>query len=235
MGAAASDTRQAVDGADFAERLEAALALHWPVMQGRLQGAGGDGLPVTAGAETIAGYLDRFAAHHPDEDYRAVASLWVQWYLVTSWPVLAFMALYASEVPKATHSRIAVDDSGTPRRLSVARARRLDGPAAALDALYREHGAALFGALSRVGGISVKLPWSNASSVLAWSFEQLTGVVDEPERRAAEAALYWPRDTRGRRNPLYRPAPDRRRVCCLRYRLDGHGYCRDCPIDERHR
>lgn len=235
MGAPASDARETVDGAAFAARLEAALARHWPAMQDRIQADRDDGLPVTAGTRVLAGYLDRFAASHSGEDYRAVASLWVQWYLVSSWPVLVFMALHTGELPEAGQSRIGVDDGGIPRRLNVARARRFDDPTTALEALYQAHGAVLFPTLARAVGVSEKLPWSNASSVLAWTFQQLQGLVDEPARRAAEAALYRPRDDRGRRNPLYRPAPERRRVCCLRYCLAGHGYCRDCPIDQRRR
>lgn len=96
--------------------------------------------------------------------------------------------------------------------------------------------------LSKVGGLSPRVFWSNAAAMSAWLYEHwsaLPGWADEAAARRHEVTEADRPD--GRANPLrdhivYRPCDvpgyeagaRMRRVCCLRDRL-GQRLCSSCP------
>jgi len=96
--------------------------------------------------------------------------------------------------------------------------------------------------LSKVGGLSPRVFWSNAAAMIAWLYEHwsaLDGWADQAAARRHQVAEADRPD--GRANPLrdhivYRPCDvpgyeagaRMRRVCCLRDRL-GQRLCSSCP------
>jgi len=90
------------------------------------------------------------------------------------------------------------------------------------------------------GGVIQQAP-HNVANVFGWMLGELGAIADGATLAPGYALLASPRLSDGAANPLFlgtgvntatgRPE---RRVCCLRYRLDGFGYCRDCPVTRRH-
>ncbi|MFF2322844.1 siderophore-iron reductase FhuF [Agrobacterium sp. NPDC058088] len=100
-------------------------------------------------------------------------------------------------------------------------------------------------AVSEVSGLSRNVLWSNAGNVfegIARSYAMdndcsVAGVADALDLLDARNMAD------GSRNPLFKPIiyphgegkPKRlRRVCCIRYLIDGLDYCKTCPCPARH-
>lgn len=214
----------------------------WPFMQGRLRSTATQGaIPLTAlqCSREAMQWLDRFAEQYPDQDLRGIASLWAQWYLVSVWPPLmaAVLALERSPELDSAHTALLVDAGARPEGLALRSFPvREESTSTALERLVREHAAPMLEAVAVGCGVAPRVLWSNAANVFGWYIDELEPIAGAPAVEPGRHLLMRPRWSDGTRNPLYMPnaqvAPPRaaRRVCCLRYRLEGFGYCPDCPI-----
>ena len=225
------------DGPAYAAALAAELDGHWPGLAARVSAADGDGRtlePDDLGRpEALADCLARFARAHPDTDERALASLWIQWYAATTWPALAAGAVVLGVGPPPDQAAIVLDEEARPVGVRVRAVEPVE-PGMFLEALARRQAGPLMAAAAATG-LSPRVPWSNAINVLGWMLDHLRAVAGEARLAPAFDVLARPRWGDGTPNPLAgggacgggRPA---RRVCCLRYRLQGFDYCGDCPI-----
>jgi ferric iron reductase protein FhuF len=192
--------------------------------------------------------LDRFGAQYGHGDRRAVASLWSKWHF----SILAIHALAASllldrDLPLGLDDlHLQHSSEGHTSGLVLPHAgRSLAGvdPCLRFATLLDGHLAPLVEALAATTGASPRVFWSNAGNYI----EYVAGVladhpmappgVTEPVRTLLERCTL----PDGLRNPLYRPVryiesiePNRphrvRRLCCIRYLIEGLGYCSNCPI-----
>ncbi|MEX0729402.1 MAG: siderophore-iron reductase FhuF [Aquisalimonadaceae bacterium] len=231
---------------DFPRCLDEVLAECWPQLRGRIVAVPASSRSVPLTALLVPGGVDRligdFALRYPNQDLRAVASLWAQWSLATTWPPLVVAALVLGAAPRPASIQLLLDDTHTPAGLAVTSEAERAPAQHILQTLVRERTAPLLEAVAVAGGMSPRVPWSNAASILSWTLDQLQVLLPDlhlhPLREMLERR-YWPD---GSRNPLYVPAArngrgtsEGRRVCCLRYRLHGFDYCADCPITARQR
>lgn len=191
--------------------------------------------------------LSRFAQAYPGGDRRAVVSLWSKWHFATlvghgltanllmdrDLP-LSLDELHLRLSSSAHTSHLCLTHEGLP----------LTGedPFARFATLIDDHLAPLIARLAEVSGLATRVLWSNAGNY----FDHYLGVIEtHPLARPgigapARQLLDSPRCPGGGRNPLYHPMkhledaegdPQRiRRLCCLRYRIDGLGYCGNCPL-----
>ena len=172
----------------FPDRLDALLAKHWPPGRGRIvgpaQGIGGADLnALLADADGVARLVRRFQAAQGEADARATASVWSQWYLATTWPVLIGAALIFEEIPPLTPDAVALalDAECRPVGLELRRPARPAAPAATLHTIVFEQSAPLLQAVTRTGRLPQRIVWSNAAAVLTWTVTQLEQRL-EPER-----------------------------------------------------
>lgn len=210
-------------------------------------GAGGVSGAALRDGSALDELLDRFATSYPGGDRRAIASQWSKW-LFHAWlsPTIAVMVLEGHSLTRQSADwglRFTVDGraerlwlkstSVPSERLSVDRL---------LTQLVGEELGDVVVALARHSGASVNVFWSNAGNLVE---HVLTRLAEHPATCADRLArarqfLETPR-LNGTRNRLHRPviyrltegstAPQRlRRVCCIRYRLDEHDYCENCPL-----
>lgn len=193
-------------------------------------------------------FMDRLQDHHQARDRRALVSIWSKWYFTSFLaPVLAANLLLDRGLPlRLGDVRIRLDDNGKPQGLTMA-----DDGHSVKDVLGFERFADLIEGhlqpvievLAVVSKASPRLFWSNAGN----TFEFATTRVELHPlfRQHATAPAHQVLSSRlrpdGQRNPLFAPVsyrdigeeePQRlRRICCIRYRLPGVGYCSSCPID----
>lgn len=233
------------DGPELASRVSELLAPHWPFYRDRLRIPTGNPAEVTldrlARPEETAVRLADFARTRPGQDIRGMASLWIQWYLVTAWPPVLAAVLLLGRRPDLDPGRTAlvIDDEAKPEAIAIeAETGVSNDPAALLEALVHGQGASLIDGMSRAAGMAPRVGWSNAANVLGWFLAEAAAIAD-PDALAPGWRLLRQRRRPGRApNPLCiadfgkcssdgRPG---RRVCCLRYLLDCHSYCADCPV-----
>ncbi|WP_417686815.1 siderophore-iron reductase FhuF [Roseibium sp.] len=176
----------------------------------------------------------------PQDDPRSVASYWSQWYLGFLIPPLVMLASAAgSNVPADPHAlRLVLDDSGQPLRFILTDPFGNPSPSGAtpfdrIGAFVDRHLAPLVFSFSARSGVSAKVFWMSAAVILDYTNDVfLGGSQDGFKTLTTERAL-----PNGQRNPLfgpYRPsgseATRTRRICCMRYNLDGIERCPDCPL-----
>lgn len=175
-----------------------------------------------------------------------MASLWIQWYLVVTWPPLFTAALLCGRLPdlRGAHAGLVLDADSKPVALAAGDPLQVvDDPYTALQAVVDRHAAPLIEQVSRSAGMAPRVAWSNASNVLGWYLAEADAFAGPDALAPGWRLLCEPGRPNGAANPLYLPqaAATRRgqrpgrRVCCLRYRLDAHPYCSDCPIPPRRR
>jgi ferric iron reductase protein FhuF len=203
-------------------------------------------------AAALVAQLERFAAaRYPGGDLRGVASQWSKWqFNATLVPALLANLLLDRELPLApARLRLSFNAEGRTGRLLLA-----DGGTPLADFSPGRRFAPLIDvqlrpvveALAQVSGASPRVFWSNAGNAFENIIRQIARHpaarpdADEPARQLLERRHL----TDGRRNPLYRPIhyvaqtnggrPRRvRRLCCIRYLIDGLGYCGNCPLEGR--
>lgn len=225
------------------DELNALLRERWPFCTGRIVGDAGtsDAIPLTAPAarQALAAGFERYCRSMPGEDRRGLGSLWAQWYAVTVWPPLLTGILLRSVAPRldAAETALLVDGSGCPTGLRIAPGARSGDPATLLDSLAQDHTAPVLATIAEVTATAPRVPWSNVANVFGWMLGELGAIADAATLAPGYALLAQRRLADGRSNPLYTGADcvaatgrPPRRVCCLRYRLSGFGYCGDCPI-----
>ncbi|MBS9402146.1 siderophore-iron reductase FhuF [Halomonas sp. TRM85114] len=196
----------------------------------------------------LAALFDRFGIQYGHGDRRAVGSLWSKWYFsVLSAHSLAANLLLERDLP------LGLDDlhlqQSPDGRISGLTLRHAGCPLSDL-APYPRFATLLDGnltplieALAATTGASPKVFWSNAGNYFEYFAGTLAGHPMALPGVAEPAQVLMKSRTLpdGRRNPLYRPvryvepvAPDRprrvRRLCCIRYLIEGLGYCTNCPM-----
>lgn len=194
-------------------------------------------------------FVDRLQLRYQTDERLALVSLWSKWYFSTFLaPVMAANLLQQLDLPMALEDigiQLGADDR--PLALHLAHAGR---PLPRCTAFERFHGLIeghlepVIKTLVSASQASPRLFWSNAGN----TFEFVTSRIDlHPLANAHSTApareiLGTRLRPDGRRNPLFAPVqyqdigegePQRlRRICCIRYRLPGVGYCSSCPLDE---
>ena len=185
---------------------------------------------------------------------RAAASMWSQYYCgVVGVPVVAAAMLAGRRLPITPDTcRIACDPTGQPCGFRIAADHQLvpaGDPLEGIDSLISDHLLPVFDRLAEAGRISPRLLWCNAASILAWAAgvgAQIRGDATLAAR-ARTRLLDHDRIADGLVNPLKgmltRRPPDevqpgegafRRKICCLRYQLEGFADCGTlCPLPGR--
>lgn len=204
--------------------------------------------------EALATFMDDLQARHNGCDRRALVSIWSKWYFTTFLaPVLAADMLLGRSLPIALDQvGLVLNAEGRPHSLILAN----DGEEACatesgfrrFSALIDDHLYPVIDAFASVCRASPRLFWSNAGNTFefATSRVELHALARPGSTALAQAVLGSRLRPDGQRNPLFEPVsyhdigadePQRlRRICCIRYRLPGVGYCSSCPIepDKRH-
>ena len=197
----------------------------------------------------LTALLDRFGAQYGQGDRRAVASLWSKWHFsCLSAHALAANLLLERDLPlELDELHLQQSPEGRTIGLKLRHAGRPLGdlaPYPRFATLLDGHLTPLVEALAATTGASPKVFWSNAGNY----FEYFAGAMaDHPMAspgvaEPAQALMESRTLPDGRRNPLYRPVryvepiePDRphrvRRLCCIRYLIEGLGYCANCPVE----
>lgn len=202
-------------------------------------------VPGTALADKVflAGQISRFAdAHYPGGDRRAVVSLWSKAHFATMLPPFMALSLVLQRSVNVELSSIGCTfwADGTLRHIHLPDTGRLCtgiDPQARFGALLDGHLAPLIGALASVGGLAARVLWSNAGNTFEHTVRKGEALLGS--NRAITDSLSLLQQRRfpdGRLNPLYAPVSygdcgvRRRRLCCIRYLIDGLGYCSACPL-----
>jgi ferric iron reductase protein FhuF len=214
--------------------------------------AGAQALPGSRFAEPVAlqqrldEYRDTIGAEH-ERAPPALASWWARHYCVVLVPpVLVAAAALGRTVPVSLDEvDIAFGPDGLVSRIHL-RSSALGQGAATLDetlaAMTRRHLAPVFATLSALTRASPRVLWSHAAEFVQYVGMNLLAHpgLDAGRRDTLAQWLRTDRGADGRPHPyrdayLERPQADGgerrvRRVCCLKYRLDGDDYCGTCPL-----
>lgn len=202
-------------------------------------------IPATALAEggDLALLLARFAGNYDQPEPAAVATLWSKWHFsVLIPPVLAANIIADWDLP-ITIGEIGVVLSEDGRTAAL-RLPHAGNPLAAgtvrqrFEVLIDGHLSPLIAAISRASGLPRKVLWSNAGTIVEYSLGELEGFLGtgHPGLSRARALLATRRWDDGTNNQLFEPfrysaeRGRRRRICCLRYRMDGLTLCKTCPL-----
>ncbi|MEJ8472945.1 siderophore-iron reductase FhuF [Roseibium algae] len=185
--------------------------------------------------------LDAYAKmQFPGDDVRSVVSFWSQWYFGFLLPPLLLLTNAAqSDAPSSLFDLyLSLDQNGQPQRFNlsnpVVMSSGKDRDAfERLTPLIDNHLSPLVFSLSARSGVSAKVFWMNAAVVIDYTYDVLL------DRKGIDLKQVTGSPTRpnGQRNPLFSPyrpsgseATRTRRVCCLRYALEGVARCTDCSL-----
>ncbi|WP_216182743.1 siderophore-iron reductase FhuF [Verticiella alkaliphila] len=200
----------------------------------------------------LTAFFDEQQASRQIADRRAFVSIWSKRYVASFLlPTLAASLLLQRRLPVALKDvGVVLAEDGRPLGLVLADEGQPHDPAeppfVRLATLIDHHLTPVVDALAQVSGASPRLFWSNAGNVFEFATTRIAqhrlAVADCTA--PAEAILQARERPDGARNPLFRPViyrddvmdeegnPQRvRRVCCIRYRVPGVGYCSSCPIE----
>lgn len=209
--------------------------------------------PVLAGtklfqAKYFGEFIGNLAERHATRDLLALTSIWSKWYFSTFMaPTLAANLLLQRSLP------IALDDVGVvlsaqdrPQALHLPDEGSALPPCPPFERfrqLIEAHLEPAIEVFAEVSRASPRLFWSNAGNIFEFvtSCLELHPLANADCTAPARAVLNSRLRPDGRRNPLFAPVhyrdigtdePQRlRRICCIRYRLPGIGYCSSCPLD----
>jgi ferric iron reductase protein FhuF len=221
----------------FVQRLEGLLETYLPELQADIGLTAGT--PEVAESppadEALDEVLARFAQAYPDADWRAVVSVWSQWYLRTLWPPLMTAALGQARLPEASAVDVRLTPDARPALIRVAEGGLVTGTTdELLEQLVRIHTAPVIGRLAAAGGFSPRVLWNAVGAMVRWTLTTLDERSVDFPLAAGERLLDHEAFPDQAANPLCgtrrRGASQQRRVCCLRYRIEAMPYCADCPI-----
>lgn len=192
--------------------------------------------------------LTRFGSAYPDSDPRGLASIWSKYYFIKLIPpVVAASLILEQRLPLSLdHLQLILDDDGLPAGFKLPDAGQRWMPAAA-DAFVRfehlldHHLRPFIDALARHVRLSPKVLWSNAGNYFEWLLGVLANAMPHADLTHGHQLLNVQLLPDGSRNPLYQPVryikvegqdelKRQRRVCCIRYRVNGLDYCANCPL-----
>ena len=197
--------------------------------------------------EVLKELLTRFGRKYPDPDIKAVASLWSKWhFFVLVAPAVIVDVLADHKLPTDIQEvGIILSPEGRTTAVTFPHAGRKADPVDAFERfgpLIERHLDPLVHTLSAVSGAAPRVFWSNLGNLLENLLRQAEAELGGAAPGMAHAkTLLTSRDWPGRRsNPLFEPvryiadqngAQRRwRRVCCIRYLIEGLGYCTTCPL-----
>ncbi len=176
--------------------------------------------------------LALFAGRFWQPDARAVASLWSMYYLnALVVPTVAALLIHDRVLPVALADvRLRLDAEGAPGEIRLRDEGRAAGEAdrgRRFDTLVHGHLVPLVALFAPRSGLSPRLLWSNAATILDYVVEAVAGTAIPAVRREAASQL----DGRGAFRNLAPPVQDAaagsraRKLCCGRRRLSGVAPC----------
>lgn len=188
--------------------------------------------------------LAAFGRKYKEPDAQAVATQWSKWHFsIVLTPVLA-LNIAADWLLPIDIDQVEVLLSPDSRTMGLrlpdpGRQARFESADQRFAWIVDSHLAPVVSALSQASKLPIKVLWNNAGNVAesvvaecaTWLGEGHGGV---RHARSFLASRAW-RD--GRRNELFEPiryseaGARRRRICCLRYRMDSLPLCKSCPLD----
>jgi ferric iron reductase protein FhuF len=192
--------------------------------------------------------LTRFGAAYPDSDPRGLASIWSKYYFIKLIPpVVAASLILDHRLPlQLDRLQLILDEGGLPAAFKLPHSGQRWAPAPVdpferFDGLLNHHLSPFIEALARHARLSPKVLWSNAGNYFEWLLGVLANAMPHADLSHGHQLLNARHVPDGRRNPLYQPVlylkvdgqselKCQRRVCCIRYRLDGLDYCSNCPL-----
>lgn len=208
------------------------------------------GVPLRAllTAEYLDNILGRLGTAYPNSDPRGLVSIWSKHYFIKLIPpVVAASLILNQRLPlHLDQVQLILSDDVLPAafKLPDAGQRWMPSPDDAFerfDELLDHHLRPFIEALARHVRLSPKVLWSNAGNYFEWLLGVLATAMPHADLTHGHQLLNAPLLPGGRRNPLYQPVrylkvegqdePKRqRRVCCIRYRVNGLDYCGNCPL-----
>lgn len=203
-------------------------------------------IPATAlvEGEELAPLLARFARNYRRPEAIAVATLWSKWHFsILIPPVLAANIIADWGLPVGIGEiGVIPSEDGRTAALRLPHAGSRLAPANVRErfaALVDGHLAPVIAAISRASPLPPKVLWSNAGTIVEHSLGELEAFLGtgHPGLSQARAVLATRRWDDGTSNPLFEPVRystergRRRRICCLRYRMDNLKLCKTCPLD----
>ncbi len=195
--------------------------------------------------------LDRMirlhAPNYAPGDERAVLSIWSKYYLAAAiyTPVAAQLILGRALPTALDQIGLVLADTGEVEKLVLPHAGESAPPAdasARFLALIDNNLGPAIDAMAAHNGLSPRVYWSNAGHYFHHLTSTLTAMPNPPTAvHETTRMMTLRRLADGRRNPLFRPIQPMtdshgahhmmRRVCCVRFQLDGLGYCGNCPLE----
>ncbi|MDO6966700.1 siderophore-iron reductase FhuF [Rhizobium alvei] len=254
--AEAGPSKDGSASADFADLIIAATGDKYVYCKDSLRLSPPEGLETIAcrdltDATVFNSVIDRFARTHGQKaDRRAIVSLWTLYYFSTLAIATTVLNLEVGRrVPIGIdRARLAIDpETGTPRAFILP---HLGEPAPASDTierfltpLLREHLEPQIEAIVGLSGVGRKLLWNNVAAYLDWIMDQIRNTSGRPAAVALARSYRETSRLGDWKNPVHgmiRPECDangqpygRRKVCCLRYAIDGIGGCGiSCPLPQ---
>lgn len=227
-------------------------------LQGRLASAGTGLVPAGTRGPSLAlsdllapGAVDRILApllrEKPDQDRRALLSLWSRYYFFTLIPPVALTLMLAHRrLPLApAGASVLLKPDGLPAAIALPHAGEEcaapQDPFERFAPLLQGHLAPLIAHWAAEAKLAQRVLWANAASYFAWIVRETAAAPDAPPGaaecgQAIVAATHLPD---GSANPMHEPMKPLegstdgkrwRKVCCLLYRLPDRSECSYCPL-----
>ncbi|MEN4749851.1 siderophore-iron reductase FhuF [Pseudomonas sp. Ps21-P2] len=192
--------------------------------------------------------LTRFGSAYPDSDPRGLASIWSKYYFIKLIPpVVAASLILDQQLPlHLDQVQLILNDDGLPAAFKLPHSGQRWTPTPAdaferFDDLLEQHLRPFIDALARHFRLSPKVLWSNAGNYFEWLLGVLENAMPHVDLTHGHQLLNVQLLPDERRNPLYQPVryikvegqdelKRQRRVCCIRYRVNGLDYCGNCPL-----
>ncbi|AYD43840.1 siderophore-iron reductase FhuF [Yersinia rochesterensis] len=189
--------------------------------------------------------------------YKALHSLWGQWYFGLVIPPMILMLLALPRVIDIRPERVRVKFHTTGRpeiiyyqhgwldgRSWLDNHNRLDkSPSSLLERLYLlldHHIIPVMAKIERQPKANIRLIWNNVGYLMFWYLREFANKLGPIEGYDTIIENFFLTSSLpdGRDNPLYRTVIPRngdmeRRTCCQRNKLPGVGSCHDCPLESR--
>lgn len=195
--------------------------------------------------------LTRFSTHYAEGDRRGLASIWTKYYFIKLIPpVVAASLILDHRLPLHLDGlQLVLDEQGMPQAFKLPNPgqRWTSTPADPFERfadLIEDHMRPFIDAIASHVNVSPKVLWSNAGNYFEWLLGVLGKALPHADLRHGHALLGTQQLPDGTRNPLYQPVrylkvagqielKRQRRVCCVRYLVDGLAFCENCPLPHR--
>lgn len=192
--------------------------------------------------------LTRFGTAYPGSDPRGLASIWSKYYFIKLIPpVVAASLILDQRMPLSLDQvQLILNDDGLPAAFKLPHSGQRWTPTSAdaferFDELLEQHLRPFIDALARHVRLSPKVLWSSAGNYFEWLLGVLANAMPHGDLTHGHQLLNAQLLPNERRNPLYQPVryikvegqdelKRQRRVCCIRYRVNGLDYCANCPL-----